>query len=71
MAGVWEVILISIAGRKLRGNRLFETITISERGFLWGKQFAGKNKRKSCFCGLEKVYLLRHETIARAVLKLV
>jgi hypothetical protein len=37
---------------------------------LWGKQFAGKNRRECCWCGLEKVWVLRHETLTRAVLKL-
>jgi hypothetical protein len=38
---------------------------------LWGKQFAGKNKRKCCGCGRGKVWVLRNETLTRAVLKLV
>ena len=38
---------------------------------LWGKQFAGKNKWKCCCCGWGKVWVLRHETLTRGVLKLV
>jgi len=37
---------------------------------LWGKQFAGKNKRKCPCCGMEKVWVLRYETLTRGVLKL-
>jgi hypothetical protein len=37
---------------------------------LWGKQFAGKNNRKCCCCGFGKVWVLRNETLTRAVLKL-
>jgi hypothetical protein len=38
---------------------------------LWGKHFAGKNKRECCCCGRGKVWVLRHETLTRALLKLV
>jgi len=38
---------------------------------LWGKQFASKNKRKCCCRGWGKAWVLRYETLTRAVLKLV
>ena len=38
---------------------------------LWGKQFAGKNKRYCSWRGWGKVWVLRNETLTRGVLKLV
>ena len=41
------------------------------KGFCGANNIAGKNKPECCCCGMGKVWVLRNETLTRAVLKLV